>query len=169
MYLDFLYVPVDYFSTLKRKECTFELLIPFLISIGSLCYSVFIDVNSQYHFIQSVLQFMETLLGFTLAALTLLLSNSHIEEKTKKYQTHRQKRGKPITMYELLVVQFSHPIVIEAILCATYYCASLFSAIYCEIGAMIVNTLFIFMTFHVMFATIRAVSCIYFIATGLNK
>lgn len=169
MYLDFLYIPLDYFSTLKKKEGLFELMIPFLIGIGSLCYSAITNSNSQYQFIQSVLQFVETLLGFTLAALTLLLSNSHMEEKTKEFPTNRNKRGKNISMYELLVIQFSHLIIIEALLCVIYYIASLFPKIYCDTGAMIANTLFVFMTFHVMFATIRAVSCIYLIATGLRQ
>ena len=34
------------------------------------------------------MQFIETLLGFTLAVLTLLLSNDHMEEKTKKGTKH---------------------------------------------------------------------------------
>ena len=46
------------------------------------------------------MQFIETLLGFTLAVLTLLLSNDHMEEKTKIFVTKRKKRNKTISMYE---------------------------------------------------------------------
>ena len=71
MYLDFLYIPLDYFSVLNKKEIRFEVHIPLAIGIASLCYSSCANQNSQYIFIQGVMQFIETLLGFTLAALTL--------------------------------------------------------------------------------------------------
>ncbi len=167
MYIDFLYIPLDYFSVLSKKETRFEVLIPLLIGIVGLCCSV-TNTNVLYHFIQEVMQFLETLLGFTLAALTLLLSNAHMEEKTKNFVTKRKKRSKPISMYELLIVQFSYLIIVETFLCVAYYVAALFPIYIGTIAVMIMNTLFVFMTFHVLFATIRAISCIYLIATGLR-
>lgn len=168
MYLDFLYIPLNYFSVLNKKEIRFEVHIPLAIGIASLCYSTCANQNSQYIFIQGVMQFIETLLGFTLAALTLLLSNDHMEERTKNFVTKRKKRNKPISMYELLILQFSHLIVVEALLCIAYYIANLFQIFPSQIVVMIANTLFIFVVFHTMLATIRAVSCIYLIATGLR-
>ena len=64
----------------------------------------------QLDFIKEIIPFIETLLGFTLAALTLLLSNNRIEEKTRNFPMERKIRGKTITMYQFLVALYSYSV-----------------------------------------------------------
>lgn len=118
MWSEYLYVILAYFDVLKKNEKRFELWIPAIIAIISLIYT-FISGNDtiQLKFIKEVLPFVGTLLGFTLAALTLLLSNNRIEEKTRNFATERKIRGNTITIYEFLVVLYSYLIVCETILC----------------------------------------------------
>lgn len=168
MYLDFIYIILGYHSSLTKKEKKFDLYVPFFISIASLIYTLLHDYNIQYSFIREVVIFVGSLLGFTLAALTLLLSNGRIEEKTRLCNTNRKIRGKNITMYELIVVFYSYLIIVEMILCILYYIANLFSTIDLGILGYVFNTIYIFGTFHVFFTTIRTVATLYFIATGLR-
>ena len=94
IYCEFIYIILDYHSILeKKKEKQFEICIPILIGIASFIYTIFIN-NIQYQFINSIISFIGILLGFTLAALTLLLSNERIEQKTLKYQMERKIRGR---------------------------------------------------------------------------
>lgn len=164
MWSEYLYVILAYFDVLKKNEKRFELWIPAVIAILSLIYT-FLSGNYtiQLNFIEEVLPFVGTLLGFTLAALTLLLSNNRIEEKTRTFPTERKIRGKDITMYEFLVVLYSYLIICETILCILYYFASLFPIEVSEVNAGVCNTIFIGGVFHVLFVTLRTVSNLYHI------
>lgn len=94
MWSEYLYVILAYFDVLKKNEKRFELWIPAIIAIMSLIYT-FISGNDtmQLKFIKEVLPFVGTLLGFTLAALTLLLSNNRIEEKNSQF-CNRKKNSR---------------------------------------------------------------------------
>lgn len=85
MWCEYLYVILAYADMLKKGEKRFEIYIPAIIAITSFIYSL-ISCNYivQFDFIKEIIPFIETLLGFTLAALTLLLSNNRIEEKNEK-------------------------------------------------------------------------------------
>lgn len=162
MYCEFLYIILDYFSILDKREKRFELYIPFAIGIGSLIYTIFIDNNTQYVFINNTISFIGTLLGFTLAALVLLLSSERIEQSTKKISTEKKVRGKSVSLYRIIVIYYSYLITCETLLCALYYIASLFPNLTTGVYNDIMNTLFIMAFFHLLFETIRAVTNIYF-------
>lgn len=155
-----------YFDTQKKNERIFDIYIPAVIAIASIVYSIAYQNNDiQFNFINEVIIFIGTLLGFTLAALTLLLSNNRIEETTRQSSTDNRKiRGKEITMYEYIVILCSHLIVCETILCIIFYVAFLFPIKVNYIIAILSNSIFIFGVFHVLFLTLRTVSNMYFIA-----
>lgn len=102
MYLDFIYVILDYFSTLTKKEKWFEWGIPIFLSVvgGIICVSF--NLLIQYDIIKEIITFLGVLLGFTLASLTLLLSNDKVRTSTQQYPTQRKIRGKAISLYTLI-------------------------------------------------------------------
>ena len=81
MYLEFIYIIIDYFSTLDRRTVIYEWLIPIVIGVvGGIMSYLFEDVLL-YDIIENSIQIIVTLLGFTLATLTLFLTgNSKVEE-----------------------------------------------------------------------------------------
>src|SRR5574344_2969083 len=162
IYCEFLYVILDYHSILEKKEKLFEIFLPFLIGIASCIYTIF-SKNIQYQFINGIIPFIGTLLGFTLAALTLLLSNERIEHKTLNYQTKRKVRRKTVSMYKMLVINYSYLIIIETFLCVIYYIASLFQNLTSGIYNEIANSIFIMLVFHVLLGTVRTVTNLYFV------
>jgi hypothetical protein len=169
MYCEYLYVILNYFSTLTKKEKRFEVLIPFLISIASLIVELFSSRNIQFEFINGIISFIESLLGFTLAALAILLSNNQMEQRTRNYDTNRKIQGKTVSMYKLIVIYYSYIIIAESLLCVLYYIASLFQGLSGEIFNLIANTVFIMGIFNVLFATIRTVANLYFVTVSGEK
>src|SRR5574344_1799694 len=157
IYCEFIYIILDYHSILEKKEKQFEICIPILIGIASFIYTIFIN-NIQYQFINSIISFIGILLGFTLAAFTLLLSNERIEQKTLKYQMERKIRGKTVSLYKMLVINYSYLIIIETFLCIIYYVTLLFQNLTSGIYNDVVNSIFIMLVFHVLFGTVRTIT-----------
>lgn len=169
MYLEFLFVIVDYFSTLNRRIAIYEWGIPIFIGIASGVLSMKYNNEVLYNIIQNSVPIIATLLGFTLAALTLFLTGNSKIEEAKKFITKKKISGEPISLYRLIVVSYSYLILIETILCIGFYIASLFpynnSLYICTIS----NTIFIIVMFNTFFSTIRSISDLYFIITKKDK
>ena len=164
MYLDFLYVIVDYFSILTKPEKWFEWGIPFFL--GGITLVISLCVSSQIQYDLIIVDFLKEAMGFTLASLTIILSNSSVEEATKKYYTEREIRGKKANFYRLLVVSFSYLIIMETILCLLYYIGSLFRGLCLGEAVFVPNTIFIVFAFNILLATIRTTAMLYFIIVG---
>ena len=163
MYIEFLFLIIDYFSTIDRRIFIYEWLIPIAIGIVSLFFSISTEVVDLYGFTNGVIGFISVLLGFTLAALTLFLTgNTHIE-RTKQYITDKTIRGKKISLHRLLVVNYSYLIVIESILCICFYIGNLFSFLCSTTLALGLNSIFIILFFNILLTTIRTITDLYFI------
>ena len=89
MYLDFLYVILDYFSTLTKNERRFEWGIPIIFGMVGVVVCLFINPQMQYDLIKEIVTFLGILLGFTLASLTLILSNDNVKSTTQQVYTKR--------------------------------------------------------------------------------
>lgn len=163
MYLDFLYVILDYFSTLTKSERIFEWGIPSILGVLGAVICLLYNPQMQYNLIKEIVPFLGTLLGFTLASLTLLLSNDNVKSTTQQCSTERKIRGKTISLYVLVVVSFSYLIIMETILCVLYYMGRLFNDFDFGKWAIIVNAIFIILSFNILLATIRTTTMLYFI------
>lgn len=165
MYFEFLFVIGDYISTLSKRVAIYEWGIPVVLGITSGVLSYLNDANLLYNVIQSAVPIIATLLGFTLAALTLFLTGNSKIEDAKKYMTEKKVSGKRISLYKLIVISYSYLILIETILCIGYYIGILFpfiNNIYICVG---INTIFIVLMLNVLFSTIRSITDLYFVIT----
>lgn len=165
MYFEFLFVIGDYISTLTKRVALYEWGIPVALGITSGFLSYLNDANLLYNVIQNAVPIIATLLGFTLAALTLFLTGNSKIEDAKKYMTEKKVLGKRISLYKLIVISYSYLILIETILCIGYYIGSLFpfiNNIYVCVG---LNTIFIVLMLNVLFSTIRSITDLYFVIT----
>lgn len=166
MYLDFIYVILDHFSTLNKNEKWFEWGIPIFLSVVGVIVYVCFNPLIQYDIIKEIIPFLGVLLGFTLASLTLLLSNDKVKNSTQQYMTERKIRGEKISLYKLIVVSFSYLIIMETVLCTSYYIGKLFSCFYIGQCSTIPNTIFIMLAFNTLLSTIRTTTMLYFIVVG---
>lgn len=165
MYFEFILVISDYISTLTKRVVIYEWGIPLFLGITSGVLSYLNDINLLYNVIQSAVPIIATLLGFTLAALTLFLTGNTKIEDAKKYMTEKKISGKRISLYKLIVISYSYLILIETILCIGYYIGILFpfiNNIYVCVG---LNTIFIVLMLNVLFSTIRSITDLYFVIT----
>lgn len=169
MYLEFLFVVVDYFSTLTKRIAIYEWGIPILLGITSGILSFINKDQVLYNIIQNSVPIIATLLGFTLAALTLFLTGNAKIEEAKKYITNKKIPGKHIPLYRLVVVTYSYLILVETVLCIGFYIASLYPYINNVYFCNIINICFIILMFNVFFCTIRSITDLYFIITKNDK
>lgn len=168
MYLEFLLVIADYFSILNKRIAIYEWGIPIILGITSGVFAIYNDV-SLYSVVQNSVPVIATLLGFTLAALTLFLTGNSKIEEAKNYITNKKILGKPISLYRLIVVNYSYLILVETILCISFYIASLFPYVSNQFVCTIVNSVFIIVMFNSFFSTIRSITDLYFIITKKDK
>lgn len=165
MYFEFIFVIGDYISTLTKRVALYEWGIPVVLGITSGVLSYLNDANLLYNVIQSAVPIIATLLGFTLAALTLFLTGNSKIEDAKKYMTEKKVSGKRISLYKLIVISYSYLILIETILCIGYYIGILFPFIYNIYVCVGLNTIFIVLMLNVFLSTIRSITDLYFVIT----
>lgn len=116
-----------------------------------------------YIVIENSVNVIATLLGFTLAALTLFMTGNANIEETKKYMTNKKVRGKSISLYRQIIISYSYLIVVEAFLCICFYVGSLFPGmVSCKI-ALVLNGIYILLLLHVLLVTVRTIKDLYFI------
>ena len=162
MYLEFLYIFIDYFVLQKKRVLIFEWGLPALIGLICMAMSYVFDVNTQYAIIEKSFGYVGTLLGFTLAALTLLLSSDKMKE-AKEYKINKKIHNKQASLYDLVVISYTYLIVVEGILCLSFFIAQLFEFVYIEKIAIALNAIYIVMLFNILLATIRTITDMYFI------
>jgi hypothetical protein len=119
-------------------------------------------INNQYAIIEKSFGYVGTLLGFTLAALTLLLSSDKMKD-AKNYLIDRMLHNRQASLYDLVVISYTYLIVVEGILCISFFFAELFDFVYIEKIAIILNSLYVVLLFNVLLATIRTITDMYFI------
>ncbi len=165
MYLEFLYIITDYFCILDKRSATYEWGIPFMLGITSGVLSLIYNNTVLYNIIQNAIPIITTLLGFTLAALTLFLTGNSKMEDAKSYITAREIEGEKISLYRFVVISYSYLILLETLLCIGFYIATLFPYISNLYICTIANTAFIILMFNAFFSTMRSITDLYFIIT----
>ena len=166
---EYLIILLDYIFAQNKREVRFEWGLPALIT----CLCVFFAFKTLDIFLYDAVEkgngIVGTLLGFTLAALTLFLTGNEAIEQTKMFKTNKIVRGQHISLYQKIVMSYSYLIVVETILVTIFFVSNLFSFTVSLILTTISNGLFIFLVLHVFCVTIDTVSDLYFILIKRKK
>lgn len=118
MYLNFIFIPLDYFRTLRLRTIIFEWGLPLVLSLltyFSLYKSVtHFDFND---FINKIISLESILVGFSITSVTFLTtaSNRNIEDLKNK-ETKFVLFGKKITLMDLVIINFSYSLFSESII-----------------------------------------------------
>lgn len=164
MHTEFILIFIDYFSIQKKKVLLFEWIIPAIIGVLCLVLSFVFNIDKQYMIIEKSLGYIGSLLGFTMAALTLLISNNKIKD-VSEYKVERVFHNREATLYDIVVASYTYLIVLEGILCISFFVAQLLNFLYFRNIAVILNSIYIVLLFNVLLVTIRIISDMYFILT----
>lgn len=163
MYREYLLNISDYFSLLSKKEASFEFIPPFIIGIIAFIYSFY--GLSLYEVVVEIVHILEVLLGFLLAALALFVTiNTEKVKLLKEYKVdkHIISETENINLYRYVIIEFSYLIFVVTALCIGYL-IGLIIPYSNDIFASVINSIFIIISFHVLFAIVRTLTSLSFI------
>lgn len=168
MYLEYLVLIFDYFKTLSKKNFLFEICIPITLGIGVGCVlNYFPDYINTSRFIDNSINIIGVLLGFTLAIITFFVASDNPNiDKTKKYITKHRIGKKNISLYRLLIINYSYLIIIEATICLGFLVGGLFYLTLSPCYQIIIKSIYITLVTHVFLLTIRSITDLYFVLTS---
>jgi hypothetical protein len=163
MYREYLLNISDYFSLLSKKEASFEFIPPCIIGIIAFIYSF--NGLSLYEVVVEIVHILEVLLGFLLAALALFVTiNTEKVKLLKEYKVDKHIIGETenINLYRYVIIEFSYLIFVVTALCIGYL-IGLIIPYSNDIFASVINSIFIIISFHVLFAIVRTLTSLSFI------
>ena len=161
MYREYLFNISDYLCLLSKNEACFEFLVPLIIGVGAFIRALF--GFNLYIVVVEIVQVLEIVLGFALAALALFVTmNAEKVDMLKKYKTEKQINEQEISLYKYVIIEFSYLIFMISTLCISYL-LGLIIPCFSNLIASICNSFFIFISFHVLFSIVRTLTSLSFI------
>ncbi len=118
MYLEFFILIFDYFKTLKLRTILYEVVIPLIISSFAF-YLLYTgkDTSMCNNFRDNVLTLLGILLGFSITIITILTTgNSKNLGAIQDKETKHVIGGKKVSLFDLLLINFTYSVVLEIIL-----------------------------------------------------
>lgn len=175
VYLEFLIPFKDYIVTLKLREVIFDLCLPFIISI---VFYFFVIRNGKYNddikeFNSHIIAFISVLIGFSIAAVTLLITsnNRNVEALQENYSGERRIGNRRISLYQLVLIIFTSALIVE-------FLTLLFNLGYFLVSSLNANfknlwgvfyAINIFLIMHIIFLNIRNITNLYFVFLARNR
>lgn len=173
MYLEFLLLIADYFRTVSKRIFFFEWLFPFLIGVGIFALLFFgTSTSATIVFKDNAINLLGILVGFSITIITILTTGQgqnlvEIKNKETKIKINKEK----ITLFRLLLINFTYSVIIEVgliIVCLIY---PLFVE---NIGInknlkYIGFSILVFLILHIMLLTIRNLTDFYLILIKPTK
>lgn len=167
MYREFIFLIFDYFNTIKKNVFYYEWVIPFVIGVMCFVLLNFNWLKTDYSlFINSSVSLLGVLLGFSIMVITILTtSNNDNIEKIKKTLTDYIISNEKISLYRLLLVNYSYLIIIEALVLVAYFISLLFFSSFCHTLKLFLFSFYVITIIHILLLTIRNITDFYFIIT----
>lgn len=167
MYLEFIFLILDYFNSLKFRIVLYEIILPFVFSI--IVFILLKNDNQTMSFStykDNVLSLLGILVGFSITIITILTTGqSKNLEEIKKVQTEIVISGKKISLFKLLLINFSYSVVVEIFLIIMNLVYPIITST-CQISInikLIGFSIMIFSTIHILLLLIRNTTDFYFI------
>ena len=169
IFMEWLIPVFDYYSSVRKNEAVFEMLVPLIISVLSSCaYGTVGKITIALDALADLLpSAISILIGFTVMFITLLLtSETPAIDELKTENTENKVHGKNITLYQKLHIQLTESLFSEVILLLVTF-GYLF---YKGIGSSftfeaIILAIEVYLTLHILLGIIRSMThlyCVYF-------
>jgi len=167
MYREFILLIVDYFKTIRCKTFTYEWVIPIVLGVVTFLVTITKYLKIDYlGFVNSSVNLLGVLLGFSIMVITVLTtSNNKNIEKIKKIETEYVLYQKNISLYRLLLINYSYLIIAEALGLTNYFILLIFVNSCSHQIKLILFSVFTSMIIHILLLTIRNVTDFYLIIT----
>ena len=170
MYLEFLILIYDYFKSLNKRNVMFEWVVPFviiaLVILLNICNNYSFEIF--FKFKESSLNILGVLLGISIAIITILVTGGGKNlEQIRNVKTPVKINNKQVSLYELLLINFSYTIVIEIFVILSCLILPLFTKFILfsnEIKITLYGFL-VFLTIQILLITIRNITDFYLIVS----
>jgi hypothetical protein len=167
MYLEFLLLIADYFRTVSKRIFLFEWLFPFIVGISIFLLLLFgSSTSATIVFKDNAINLLGILVGFSITVITILTTGQgqnldEIKEKKTKIKINNEL----ITLFRLLLINFTYSVIIEValiIICLIYPLIIDNIKINENIKYVGFSTL-VFLILHIMLLTMRNLTDFYLI------
>ncbi len=168
MYLEFFLLFFDYFKTLNRRVAIFEWGMPFIICLTLFFLNCKYDFSAYKIFKESAVNILGVLLGFSIAIITIITTGSGKNlEEIKKTETNFIKNNKKVTLFNLILINFTYSVILEIIVIINCLLFPLISNLF-RINhnvKLILYSLMVFLVIHIFLVTLRNLTDFYLIIT----
>ena len=165
MYLEFIILIFDYFKTLNSRIVVYEIIIPLIVSI-LVFFSLLLGKNTSvcFTFGKNALTLLGILLGFSITIITILTTgNSKNLVAIQKKQTKHSIGTTKVTLFNLLLINFTYSVVLEIIFVLLLYPFVLANFSISLISKIIVFSILTGGVIHVLLLTMRNLTDFYLI------
>lgn len=169
MYLEFLLITADYFKTINKRIFLYEWILPLSISLLSILFGgCIVSFGVFEKFKESSINILGVLLGFSIAVITIITTGSGKNlEEIKRKETNVSIGTKKISLYGLLLINFSYSVVVEVLLILFCLIMPLINKII-PFGfnlKLFSYSLMVFTVLHILLLTLRNITDFYLIIT----
>ena len=162
--IDFRFIIKDFWNIQDERTKAIILWFPLIIILVCLIYGLITRVDYFAVGIAKTVSVLIPLLALMLTGITFLTSwNSNKE--LREYETGRILRGKKVSLYEYMVINFSYVIVFDILLLFSYVVAGLFSVISCFEWSLVMNAIFTFFVIHLLLVMLINIGDLFFVLT----
>ena len=162
--IDFRFIITDFWKIQDKRTKVVILWFPLIIVIACLIYGLITRVDSFAVGIAKTVSVLIPLLALMLTGITFLTSwNSNKE--LREYELGRTLRGKKVSLYEYMVINYSYVIVFDILLLFSYVVAGLFSVISCFEWLLLMNAIFTFFVIHLLLVMLINIGDLFFVLT----
>lgn len=171
MYLEFLILIFDYFSTLKLRIFIYEWIFPLLVIFTILIINKN-DFEILKSFKDSSINILGILLGFSIAVITIITTGSGDNlDAIKNTKTDTIINNKKITLYDLILINYSYTVIVEVVIILACLITPIIAngltlSLKCKMN---LYYLLIFGVIHILLVTLRNLTDFYLIITKKNK
>ncbi len=167
MYIEFLIVILNYFKTLKGRNTivAYEWILPLVIASVCVYCGDFRDSKLLITFKDSSINVIGVLLGFSIAVITIITTGSSENlDGIKKWETEIEIKNRKISLYSLLLINFTYSVILEVILIISCLTLPLINQIF-HFGhntKLILYSIMVFIVLHILLLNLRNISDFYF-------
>ncbi len=166
IYMEWLFPIKDYYCSIRKNEAIFEIAVPLAIALSC---SILYLYNGKYLIaLDKLADLLPTaisiLIGFTVMLITLLLtSNGENIARLKSMQIGKELYKKPVTLYQVLHIQFSHSLFSEVFLLLLIFFYLFLKGLTTQKQFNIAFLFFeVYLTLNILLSILRGIANLYF-------
>jgi len=167
-----IFVPIkDYF--ISRKRILIKFLVPMLIALSALLFTIFFNIGSSEKVILTFSGFIDTqinivaiLISFSVAIITILVSadNKNIQclkETESNKKQYKPVNGRQLSLFQILLSNIAYNVIIEIIYLVGLIAISLMQNLFPIVSLKYITVICIFIILHILIVLLESVAQMY--------